>query len=183
MKMEKVNGKYERVLELLRRSEPVLNSSGEIEEKVMNRITATKKTGSDFAEFLDFIFSWTYNVRVRRSLVTASVILVMVFVFQQSIIMKQISQLSRQINDSEWDASSSNNRYINKSMLMFRINDRRFSIDKRDLSDKKIEELLRSIDHLKKEYKDLHELIEKDPELKKLIEQKLSEIDGSKVKL
>ena len=46
-----------------------------------------------------------------------------------------------------------------------------------------MEELFRTIDQLKMEYKDLDKLIEEDPELKKLIEKKLSEINGNKIKI
>ena len=46
-----------------------------------------------------------------------------------------------------------------------------------------MEELFRTIDQLKKEYKDLDKMIEEDPELKKLIEKKLSEINGNKIKI
>jgi vancomycin permeability regulator SanA len=109
--------------------------------------------------------------------------MVLVFVFQQGVILNQINQLSRQVNASGWDASAVNARYLNNSILMFRYKDRLFPAGKTDIPEKKVEELLRSIDNLKKEYKDLHEMIEKDPELKRLIEKRLSEIDGSKTKL
>ena len=184
MKMEKGNEKYYKVLEILRKSEPALTSEDEIAEKVMKAISKKEEKHSpDLSEVLDFIFSWTYNVWVRRSLITAAAVMVIVFIFQQGIILNQINQLSRQINTSGWNASSVNIRYLNKSTLMFRFKDRLFPAGKTYVSEKKVEELLRSIDDLKKEYKDLHELIEKDPELKRLIEKRLSEIDGSKTKL
>lgn len=184
MKMEKGNEKYDKVLEMLRKSEPALTSEDEIAEKVLKAISKREvKHSPDLSEVLDFIFSWTYNVWVRRSLIIAAAVLIIVFIFQQGVILNQINQLSRQINASSWDASSMNTRYIINSSLMFRYRDRLFPAGKRDVSEKKVQELLRSIDKLEKEYKDLHELIEKDPELKRLIEKRLSEIDGSKTKL
>jgi hypothetical protein len=184
MKMEKGNEKYDKVLELLRKSEPALTSADEIAEKVLKAISKREvKHHTDISEVLDFMFSWTNNVWVRRSLITAAAVMVIVFIFQQGIILNQINQLSRQINTSGWNASSVNTRYLNNSTLMFRFKERLLPAGKTNVSDEKVEELLRSIDNLKKEYKDLHELIEKDPELKRLIENRLSEIDGSKTKL
>jgi hypothetical protein len=185
MKMEKGNEKYDKVLEMLRKSEPALTSADEIAEKVLKTISKRelKHHNADLSEVLDFMFSWTYNVWVRRSLITAAAVMVIVFIFQQGVILSQINQLSRQINTSGWDASSVNTRYLNNSTLMFRFKGKLFPAGKTSVSDEKVEELLRSIDNLKKEYKDLHELIENDPELKRLIEKRLSEIDGSKTKL
>jgi hypothetical protein len=184
MKMEKGSEKYDKVLEMLRKSEPALTSADVIAEKVIKAILKREsKHIANPSEVLDFIFSWTYNVWVRRSLITAAAVMVLVFVFQQGVILNQINQLSRQINASSWDAPAVNARYLNNSTLMFRFKDRLFPAGKTDVSEKKVEELLRSIDNLKKEYKDLHELIEKNPELKRLVEKRLSEIDDSKTKL
>jgi hypothetical protein len=183
MKMEKGNEKYDKVLEMLRKSEPVLTSADEITENVLKIISGKTKKRADLTEVLDFMFSWTYNVWVRRSLITAAAVMVIIFIYQQGVILNQINQLSRQINDSGWNASTVNMRYINNSTLLFRFRERLYPAGKTDISDRKVEELLRSIDQLKKEYKDLHELIENDPELKRLIEKRLSEIDGNKTKL
>jgi hypothetical protein len=184
MKMEKGNEKYDKVLEMLRKSEPALTSADEITEKVIKAISKREvKHSPDLSEVLDFIFSWTYNVWVKRSLVAAACVMVVVFIFQQGIILNQINQLSRQINVNEREAPATYTRDLNKSMLLYRFKGRIIPPGKNNISDEKVEELLKSIDHLKNEYKDLQELIEKNPELKKLIEKKLSEIDGSQIKL
>jgi hypothetical protein len=183
MKMEKENEKYDKVLGILRKSEPVLASADEIAEKVLKTISKETKHRPDLSEMFDFMFSWTYNVWVRRSFVAVAAVLVIVFIFQQGVILNQINQISRQINNSEWDASAVKTRYLNKSILLFKFKSRLLPSDKKDFSDKKVEDLLKSIDNLKNEYKDLQEMIEKDPELKKLIEKRLSEIDGNKIKL
>jgi hypothetical protein len=46
-----------------------------------------------------------------------------------------------------------------------------------------VKELLESIDELQIKYKDLENLIEEDPELKKYIEKKLIENNHSKIRL
>ncbi len=184
MKMEQVNEKYERVLEFLKQAKPVLDSTDEIEEKVTGTGSQRdRKQGRDLSELIDFLFGWTYITWVRRSLITASVFLVLVFVFQQSLIMNQINNLSRQIDTYEKDASGVSSENLNRRMLMYRLSDKRFPLVKKSESEKQLEKLFRSIDEFEKEYKDLHNMIEQDPELKKLIEKKLSEITESKIKL
>lgn len=181
--MEQGNEKYRKVLKILKQAKPVLNSTDDIEEKVLSRISLNRKHGADLSGLIDFLFGWTYITWVRRSLIAASAFLVIVFVFQQSLIMKQISNLSRQIDAYEKDASGVSSENLSRSLLMFRLSDKRFPFLRKGESEKQVEEFFRSIDELEKEYKDLHNMIEHDPELKKLIEQKLSEITESKINL
>jgi len=181
--MEQLNDKYEKVLNVLRHSSPLMKSSEKLEIEVMNTVLSRKRSGSDINDLVYFIFGWTYNVWVRRSLITAATVMVLVFLFQQGIILKQINQLSVKINAGDWSAPAVNKVDLSKSMLLYRFRSRILPNGSKDISDKKVDDLLKSIDHLKTQYKDLHDLIEKDPELKKLIEKKLSEIDGSHIKL
>ncbi len=183
MKMDKGNEKYDKVLGILRNAEPVLTSADEIAERVLKTISRETKHRADLSEVLDFIFSWTYIPWVRRSLVTASVFLVIMFVFQQSLIMKQIIMLSRQIGSYEQDASIKSGEYPDLRMMFLRSSERRFPLLKKRNKDKELKELFRTIEQLKKEYKGLDTMIRNDPELKRLIEKKLSEIDGNKMKI
>jgi hypothetical protein len=52
-----------------------------------------------------------------------------------------------------------------------------------DFSDKQINELVESLDELRVKYKDLEDLIENDPDLKKIIEEKLTESNRTKINL
>jgi hypothetical protein len=183
MKMEQVNGKYEKVMEILKRSKPVLGSASEIEEKVLSRISDKHKSKEELSDILDFLFGWTYIAWVRRSLITASVFIVIVFVIQQSMMMKQIENLSRQIETSERDASGLQGEYQDRRMMLLRFSEKRFSLFRKTNSDKQVEEIFRTIDQLKTEYKELDKLMKEDPELKKLIEKKLLEINGNKIKI
>lgn len=183
MKMEQVNGKYEKVKEILKRSKPVLGSAAEIEEKVLSGIFDNRKSKVDPSDFLDFLFGWTYIAWVRRSLITAAVIIVIVFVFQQSMMMRQINNLSRQVESYERDASGVRGEYTDRRMTILRFSEKRFPFLRKTNSDKQVEKLFRTIDQLKMEYKELDKLIKEDPELKKLIEKKLSEVNGNKIKI
>jgi DNA gyrase/topoisomerase IV subunit A len=181
--MEQENEKYEKVLEILRRTNPVLSNPDEIEEKILNRIMDKQRRENKLNDLIDLLFGWTYITWVRRSLVTASVFIVIMFVFQQSIMMKQINHLSRQIEAYERDASGVPGGYSDRRMMMLRFSEKRYPFLRKGSSDKQVEELFRTIDRLKKEYKELDKMIEDDPELKKLIEKKLSEIDDKKIKI
>jgi hypothetical protein len=183
VKMKQVNEKYEKVLEILKRTRPALGSTADIEEKVLERISGMQRIKADLFDLLDFLFGWTYITWVRRSLVTASVCIVIVFVFQQSIIMRQMNNLSRQIESYERDASGVPGEYPDRRMMMLRFSEKRFPLFKKSKSDKKVEEIFRTIEQLKKEYKELDSMLKDDPELKKMIEKKLSEISGNKIKI
>ena len=181
--MESGNGKYAKVLEILKTSRPVLDSTDDIADKVLERISKEHKPEKTHSDLLEFFFGWTYVNWVRRSLVAASVFLAVMFVFQQSIIMKQINHLSRQIESNGKDVSAVTGDLPDSRLMMFSFPGRKLQILRKNNSDKQVEELFRSIDQLQKEYKGLHRIIEEDPELKKLIEKRLSEISDSKVKL
>jgi hypothetical protein len=183
MKMERGNDKYEKVIKILKDAKPVLGSTAGIEEKVLSRIPMKKKSKIDLSGLIDFLFGWTYIAWVRRSLITTAVLIVIVFVFQQSIMMKQIFNLSRQIESYERDASGIQGIYTERKMTILRFTEKRNPFFRKTNSEKQVEELFRTIEDLKKEYKELDSIIKEDPELKKLIEKKLSEIDGSKIKI
>jgi hypothetical protein len=96
--------------------------------------------------------------------------------------MREIGQINRRIDTVGKDAPLRTTIYQEHSIVS-RFREKRLGLGKTNLTDQKIDELLRSIDNLKKEYSDIQKIIEADPELKKLVEEKLSEINGKQVKL
>jgi hypothetical protein len=66
-------------------------------------------------------------------------------------------------------------------MLLKRYSEKRFLFSKMSGSDKQVDKLFQTIDELKKEYKELQNIIEEDPELKSMIEKRMSEIAGGKL--
>jgi hypothetical protein len=183
MTMEQPVEKYKKVIGIMKSEKPVLTNPDEIVNEVLNRITAKKIAGEARMDLIDFVFSWIYIKWVRRSLVAASVLLVIVFVIQQSLMLKQIQRLSNRIESYENGASIVPGEIMEKRMLMLRFSEKRLPFLKKNSPDKQVDDLFRTIDQLKKEYKNLDNQINEDPELKKLIEEKLSEISGSKIKL
>jgi hypothetical protein len=181
MKPESEN--YQKIINLLRESTPVLHSTEDIEKEVIKRISNINHFRSSFSEAFDFLFSWVYIGWVRRSLITASSLLVLVFVLQQGVILKRIDVLSRQTVLIDREKVSPNVDEIDKLLMEYRNSGRRFPSKIITISEKQMKELLESVDELKLKYKDLENIIESDPELKKLIEKKLIENNRLKINL
>jgi hypothetical protein len=181
--METGSAKYQKVLNILRKSKPLLDSTGDIETEVMRKIKRVKKSGISFSDLLDFLFSWVYIGWVRRSLIAASAFLVLIFVFQQSIILKQINLLSRQSIEFDGENLLTSSNLIEKRLMSYKISGRRFPSKSITISEKQLRLLLDSVNKLQLQYKDLVNIIEEDPELKKLIENKLNENKLTKFKL
>jgi hypothetical protein len=176
------NEKYEKILDLLRKSRPVLNSTDSIENEVIKRISRAGHPGFELTEIVDFLFGWVYIGWVRRSFITASIVLVLLFAYQQTIILKRIDFLSRRtiMIDKEKESSSDE---IEKMMTIYKNLSKRFTSKSITISEKQLKELLESVNELQLKYKDLENLIEGDPELKKIIEQKMIENNRTKINL
>lgn len=174
---------YSRVLNLLRKSRPHLTSTENIEKEVINRISKISHPKHNLSDIIDFIFGWIYIDWVRRSLITASVLLVIVFVWQQSIILKQINILSRQTTILEGGNSPESIDNIEKMLTKYTNLERKINSKTITISEVEMKELLESVNETQVKYKDLETLINNDPELKKYIERKLEENNRKKIKL
>ena len=183
MTMKPESEKYNKVLNILRNSKPLLNSTEDIEREVINKIARAHQNRLYLSEVIDFLFGWVYIGWVRRSLITASIILVLVFVYQQSITLKQINFLSRQTIVIDGETVSAPADEIEKWIMMYKISGRRFPSQNITISQRQMKQLLESVNELQIKYKELENLIEDDPELKKLIEKKLIENNHTKINL
>lgn len=181
--MEPENEKYKRILKILKESKPELDSTEEIEKEVIRRISVVKKPKHLLSDLTEFLFGWIYINWVRRSLIAASLLLVMLFVWQNSIILSQNNILIRHIMVTEGEPVNTSSRKVEKLLMLYKNSSRGFSSGNITISDKQLNQLIESIDELKSQYKDLKSLIEDNPELKKYIEDKLTEINNSKIKL
>jgi hypothetical protein len=181
--MESGSEKYKKVLNVLKNSKPELNSTEDIEKEVIKRLSRVKQPIFNFSEVADSLFGWVYIGWVRRSLITASVILVMVFIYQQGVMFKQINYLTRQITITDREMTSSTEQQVEKLLMTYKKSGWGFSSRKITISEKQIKELLDSANDVKTKYKDLMDIIQKDPELKKLYEDKLIENSRTKIKL
>jgi hypothetical protein len=178
--MKTESEKFNKVLKILRNSRPQLDSTEDIEREVINKIARAHQKRLNLSEIIDFLFGWVYIGWVRRSLITASVILVFVFVYQQGAILKRIDVISRQTVVTDKGFVSTPTDEIEKLLLVYKNSGRKFPSKTITISEKEMKDLLESVKELQIKYKDLENLIESDPELKKLIEKKL--IDNHRIK-
>jgi len=175
--------KYKKVLDILRNSKPVLNSTDEIENEVIKRISRVRVQGPDFQSIIDFLFGWVYIGWVRNGLVTASVLLVMFFIWQQSIILKRIDIISRQTIIENTEVSSTPASEVERGIMIYKLSGRKLPSRNLTISEKQMNQLLDSVNALQTKYKDLIKLIEDDPELKSSIEKKMKEHNQQKTKI
>jgi hypothetical protein len=179
--MKEESEKYKKVLILLRKSRPELITKEDIEIEVIKRIKKAHISRFYISEMIDFLFSWVYIGWVRRSLITASVFLVLIFVYQQSVILKRIEVISRQTVVADKENVRTPADEIEKLLMVYRNSGRRFLSKTITISEKQMKDLQESVRELQGKYKDLENLIEQDPELKKIIEKKLEENNRTKI--
>jgi hypothetical protein len=183
MTMGTENEKYDKVLNLLKRSKPDLKTSSDIEREVIRRISEKGKSSSLQVDLIDLLFGWIYIGWVRRSLIAASVLLILFFVWQQSIILKQVNFLSSQIVVTNEESRISPAQQVEKLLMMYKNSGKGISSRNITISEKQMNQLLESVNELKVKYKDLTDLIDENPELKKFIEEKMGEKNNAKTKL
>ena len=181
--MKPGSGKYDKVINQLSKSKPELDSTADIEREVIRRISEIENSGINFSGVIDFLFGWVYIGWVRRSFIAASVVLVMIFVYQQSVILKRIDAISRQTIVSDKGFVSTPADQIEKMRTVYKMTGRIFQSKTITISERQMKELLETVEELQTKYRDLEDLIEGDPQLKKLIEQKLIDSNRNKTNL
>lgn len=179
--MNQENEKYNKVIDLLKNSKPRLESTDEIENEVIKRIATVHPVISALTGILDFLFSWIYIGWVRRSLIAASVTLVVIFIYQQGVILKRIDFLSSQTIVMGKENISAPVDQVEKILMNYRNDVRKLPSETITISEKQMKELIESVNELQHKYKDLEKLIEDNPEIKKLIEDKLIENNRTKI--
>ena len=113
----------------------------------------------------------------------ASIFLVMIFVYQQGVILKRIDSLSKQTIVTGRESVLTPANEIEKLLTIYKNSGRIFPSKTITITESQMKELLESVKVLQIKYKDLENIIEADPELKKLIDNKLLEKDRTKINL
>ncbi|MBI5009920.1 MAG: hypothetical protein HZB98_09810 [Bacteroidia bacterium] len=181
--MKANEGKYRKVMEVLKKSEPVTGSQEEIEREVINRINHMPKRDKETFSIFSFLFGWTEIGWVRRSLVTASLFLVVIFVYQQSVIVKQLNWLSSQIVVNSERPVRTNISDFSGKLRFLRISGSRVPRADSQVSEKQLDMIMEALNKLQSDYNNLTKIIEENPELKEIKKKKLNEKDYIKVKL
>ncbi len=169
------NEKYERILKILRKHKSELKEIETIEENVINRIRKNQNKHLSFQDITDVLFGWIYIVWIRRSLITASVFLVIFFVYQQTLILKGVNSISKQGIANGEGTYSRSEEDLGKQLMMYRITGRTFSSGDIKISEKQLKEVLDSYNELQNKYSGLIKIIEEDSVLREYIGRKLNE--------
>jgi vacuolar-type H+-ATPase subunit I/STV1 len=174
------NSKYEKMVEILRKSKPDMFQPEELEKEVIKRIQLEDQNNFRLSDFIESLFGWVYIGWVRRSLMGAAVILVALFVYQQAFIFRQVKNISKLIVITGNETAKISSSDLEKRLTLYQMSTRFNPEEDIKISGRQIEKLLDSYKDLQVKYKDLLRIIEEDPELKNYIEKKLEQ--GKKYK-
>jgi len=181
--METEEKKYDRILNILRKSKPQLTGMEDIEEKVLNRIRVPDKAKLTLSDLLDYMFSWVYVGWVRRSLIAASILIVIVFGYQQAMILKRVNSLTDRTIFTESMMVTGGSDEIHDKLLLYKLTDRKSHDKQIKISERQMKRLIEAVNELQLKYDDLMRMIEENPDLKKYIDERLTEENREKLKL
>jgi hypothetical protein len=174
--------KYETVLNVLKNSKPSLDNPATIAENVLREIREEKPEISFTGAVIEFFFGWVYIGWVRRSMIAVTMVIFLIFGYQQTIIMKRIKELSSQRIETGNPSFIRTNDDLSRRILLFRLSKMKIPSDKTVVTHENIDEMIGSLNSLRTKYKDLIDRIENDPELKKYVEQRMDELAGKELK-
>lgn len=173
--MAEIDKKYDKVLKMLRDSKPVLTEAESLTEKVISKLEEGKSKLTLPEMIFEYLFGWVYIVWVRRTMVTAALVIAIFFIYQQSLILRKINELSSQrIQNSSLLMTDLNDDFADK-LKIYKIKGGKLTDEKISVSEKEIDEMINSLNRLKIKYKDVINLIENDPQLKKYVESRMNE--------
>jgi len=181
--METESEKYDRILNILRRSKPVLGSTEEIEENVISRILKSARKQKASFNILDYLFAWVYIGWIRGSLVAASVLLMILFGYQQGMMIKQIHTLNDRTLSNGNQIITGMSDEIRDKLLVYSLTDSKLSDRPVKISNRQMRRLIESVNELQIRYNDLMNLINENPELKKYINERITENNRKRFKL
>lgn len=100
--MEKENGKYNKLIRLLRDQEPVLENPEAIADRVMDEIRSGKESKSS-PGILMTLFGWAYIGWSRNTLTLGATLLIVFFVFQHITLFSKVRQLENRLIRTSYD--------------------------------------------------------------------------------
>ena len=172
--MNTENTKYNRLINVLKNYKPVLNDPEILAESVIRQINVKKSEFKFIELIMEFFFGWVYIGWMRRSLVTAAMLLIAFFGYQQIIILQRINELAEQkIQGAIFTKTDFSEETYNRNMI-YSITRKKFPDTNITVSEKEIEKMIRSVNKLQLKYGDLFYLIENDPQIKEYVENKMN---------
>jgi hypothetical protein len=169
-------------LNILRNSKPVLTEAESLTEKVISKLKEGKSKFTLPEMIFEYLFGWVYIVWVRRTMVTAALVIAVFFIYQQSLILRKINDLSGQRIHNGSLIMTNMNADLADKLLIYKITGRKLNDEKISVSQKEIDEMINSLNKLKTKYKDVINLIENDPQLKSYVESRMNEKQNNRIK-
>jgi DNA gyrase/topoisomerase IV subunit A len=180
--MDSGREKYDKIVEILRRSKPTINDQEAFSERILHNLRREKHNRGLIDRLSDLFFGWVYVGWVRRSLVAVSFAILLMFIYQQSVILHRINAIDRlTVFTSSQLMPDVNDKLDTK--LLFKRASLILPAKRGELSDRQVDQLIKSFNELQVKYKDILKIIEEDPDLKSYIEKKLNQKDREKLKL
>ena len=173
--MIKENNKYERIIDLLKKSKPVYNDDGAVSERVFIQIRSEESSPGLRDLIFEFFFGWVYIGWVRRSMVAAAILIIVFFGYQQALILNRINGLPIQKVQNQTTEMTNLPNDLSNSVMFYRLTGKKLSEKEVIATEKEIDQLVKSVNKLQVKYRDLFYLIENDPQLKKYVEEKMNE--------
>lgn len=173
--MTELDKKYNKVLNMLRNSKPVLEKKDSLTERVIGKLEEGRSKFMLQEVIFEFLFGWVDMVWMRRTMVTLALVIAIFFIYQQSLLLKKINDLSVQrIHNSSLLMTNMNDDFSDK-LLIYKITGRKLTDEQISVSQKEIDEMINSLNKLKIKYKDVINLIQNDPQLKNYVESRMNE--------
>jgi hypothetical protein len=173
--MENGNRKYSDMIRLIQKNMPEMKHPDIVTEKIMDELRKGKSKFAIKDIIIEFLFGWIYIGWVRKSMVIAAAFFVLLFGYQQAVILKKINELSGQrINDGTLFMKGTESGLSERAGL-FRLSGRDLAGKRPSVSKEDIDEMIKSINTLQIKYQDLIDQIKDDPELKEYIENRKKE--------
>ncbi len=174
---------YDRILKTLRKSKPQLTGIEDIEENVMRRILLQEAKKGHSKNLFYYLFSWVYVGWVRTSLVAASILIVILFGYQQAMILKRVNSLTEREILKESLMVTGTDYEIRDKLLLNKLTEGKSHDRQVKISERQMKRLIKAVNELQLKYDDLMKVIEDNPDLKKYIDEKLTENNRGKLKL
>jgi len=175
--MKKEDLKYEQLIDILKKSKPEFKDEEVINDRILRQIQLNKQKPEFKDMLIEFFFGWVYVGWVRKSMVTAALLVISIFIYQQSLILKRLEQLPKQeMPATEFNMSSLKSE-VETRILQYQLSNKDISEKQRLLTEKEIDNFIKSLKKIKHKNKELLELVENDPLLKEYLEMKMKEAE------
>jgi hypothetical protein len=146
--MTESNNSYKKVVEILRKSRPYLPFPENLEDKVINKIKGRNISTGGVINIIRSLFGWIYIGWLRRSLSVVAVIMVVLFVYQQVFILKQVNSIREQMIYMGDNGIATTEQEITKKLTLYKISNSLPGERESRVTEKQLDQLLKSYNEL-----------------------------------